>query len=248
MKKLLVLILLAFSVLCGQEGQLEISNSPFSRGDAIAFADFEVHQPSDFAFVDDSGLAIVTIDMETGNVTIADSVGMNEASRKFWKMLQEVVGRQEKCDCSSNTRIGITVPVSSELLAIGSVGIGDTSAVDSPFQWGYRNTEWRTNLSCRHFRGWQHLTMNNGNLTPPYFPNNGNPPVDLFWHTRDLTAFVPTTGTVHVGERPFYAGCTSLRIDAGGVVCNDPTTGDTGVTTKGDPSTSTNLFKHKEKK
>ncbi len=103
MKRLLVLSLIALGIAWGQadtgtgtEFRLW-SYSPHW----LSFDDIESH-PSDIEFMD-GGVAIVKIDMETGNVTIADGIGMNEASRKFWKILQEVAGRPAGCDDSPTT-------------------------------------------------------------------------------------------------------------------------------------------------
>lgn len=220
MKRLFALSFLAVSVLWGQE---DTRSAPWEAG-TISIGEIETYPPPGFVFENESGLAIVTIDMETGNVTIADGIEMNEASRKFWKMLQEVAGRQEDYDCSATT------DVPKGTIALGNNAIPPMDSFGRRY-WG---TEWITSpiigsLSCRHHRpSWQHLTLNNDNPTLTNAVRG------------DLTVAIGTR-TLHIGSSSLATGCTSLRIEAGGVVCNDPTTGDTWVTTKGDPSTSTNL-------
>ena len=104
MRKLFALSLVVVGVAWGQaDTRFETGDpSPLETG-TISFANIETYPSFDVVFEDESGLTIVKIDLDTGNVTIADGIGMNEASRKFWKLLQQVAGRQENCDASPTT-------------------------------------------------------------------------------------------------------------------------------------------------
>ncbi len=47
-------------------------------------------------FYNDSG-KILSVDLKTGNVEIAEDLDMNEASKLFWKILQQSFGDKDPC-------------------------------------------------------------------------------------------------------------------------------------------------------